>query len=52
MQAGLPEESPLLKISFWMLLNVGSRFGVGPVMSERFSSHPPTATMIAIATAP
>ena len=39
MHAGRPDESVVSKISRWMLLNVGSRFGVGPVSDDRASSQ-------------
>ena len=40
MQASRPLESLMLKILVWMLEKVGSRLGVGPVMSLKLSSQP------------
>src|SRR4051812_9770230 len=47
-----PEESVVSKISCWMLENVGSRFGVGPVRLESFSSQPAAVSTNTKAAAP
>src|SRR5687767_12547999 len=49
MHASRPDESVVLKISAWMLLKVGFRFGVGPASVEMSSSQAAVAAKTAAA---